>query len=92
MLDIHESGLLQIWKAKRWPKQGICHGSLLSERKPISLIDVQSAFYLIAVGLTLSFIVVAAEFVFKLIQDKRNREKKIIVPNLIRRVSAVNKW
>jgi hypothetical protein len=35
ILNIHETGLMQIWKQKQWPKQNFCAGSLIKEAKPI---------------------------------------------------------
>ncbi|XP_045201946.2 uncharacterized protein LOC123555366 [Mercenaria mercenaria] len=64
MLAIHESGLLQVWKRKWWPKsKAICAGSIVAEAKPISIIDVQSAFYVAAGGALLSFCVFLVELV-----------------------------
>ena len=54
MIKIHEGGLLQIWKRKWWPKSSFCAGSSIPEAKPISLMDVQSAFYACVIGLLLS--------------------------------------
>ncbi|XP_041350850.1 glutamate receptor ionotropic, delta-1-like [Gigantopelta aegis] len=51
MLQIYESGLLQIWKKRLWPRNTFCEGTLTAEAKPISVIDVQSAFYMIGIGI-----------------------------------------
>ncbi|ESO96489.1 hypothetical protein LOTGIDRAFT_115937, partial [Lottia gigantea] len=66
MLRIYETGLLQIWKKRWWPKKGTCKGSLVTEAKRIELVDLQSAFYVIAIGIVLaSFIIVSECFYFK---------------------------
>ena len=40
-----------MWKRRWWPKsKEICAGSIIAEAKPISIIDVQSAFYVAAGG------------------------------------------
>jgi len=54
MLSIHESGLLQVWKRRWWPKaKAVCPGSIVTEAKPISIVDVQSAFFVAAGGAVL---------------------------------------
>lgn len=56
ILSIHESGLLQVWKRKWWPKSTeICADSIIAEAKPIAIIDVQSAFYVAAGGSFIGF-------------------------------------
>ena len=55
MLSIHESGLLHVWKRRWWPKSTLCGKSTLPEAKPISIIDVQSAFYVAAGGALIGF-------------------------------------
>ncbi|XP_060558639.1 glutamate receptor ionotropic, delta-1-like [Ruditapes philippinarum] len=51
IIKLHESGLLQIWKRKWWPKANFCTGNTVTEAKPISLMDVQSAFYVCVIGI-----------------------------------------
>jgi hypothetical protein len=63
MMKIHEGGLLQIWKRKWWPKSSFCAGNSITEAKPISLMDVQSAFYVCVIGLVLSMIAFLTEIV-----------------------------
>ena len=44
---MHESGILAILKRKWWPAMSPCNGNVNAEAKPIQLIDVQSAFYVL---------------------------------------------
>ncbi|XP_033760011.1 uncharacterized protein LOC117342117 isoform X2 [Pecten maximus] len=61
ILTIHESGLLQIWKLKHWPKQSTCYSSLVPEATIVNLIDIQSAFYLIGIGIVVAGTVLLCE-------------------------------
>ncbi|XP_069103796.1 glutamate receptor ionotropic, kainate 4-like [Argopecten irradians] len=61
ILSIHESGLLQIWKLKHWPKRSTCYGSMVPEATIVSLIDIQSAFYLIGIGIVVAVTVLICE-------------------------------
>ncbi|GFS13153.1 glutamate receptor [Elysia marginata] len=58
---IYESGLLQVWVKKWWPKQTFCSGSLVTQAQTLNLMDVQSSFYVLAVGLGLAGVVLTAE-------------------------------
>ena len=51
MISIHESGLLQIWKRRWWPKSNFCSGNIVTEAKPIAIVDVQSAYYVCVLGI-----------------------------------------
>ncbi|XP_055956921.1 glutamate receptor ionotropic, kainate glr-3-like, partial [Patella vulgata] len=64
MLRIYETGLLQIWKQRWWPKQGTCKGSLISEVRKIELIDIQSAFYVIALGIAIASTIILGEIIY----------------------------
>lgn len=76
MIKIHEGGLLQIWKRKWWPKSNFCAGSTVPEAKPISLRDVQSAFYVCLVGVFLgAFAFVVEIFYHKCKRCLQNTEK-----------------
>jgi hypothetical protein len=63
MLKIHEGGLFQIWKRKWWPKSNFCKGNQIPEAKPISLMDVQSAFYVCVIGIFVGFVAFTIELV-----------------------------
>ncbi|XP_069104062.1 glutamate receptor ionotropic, delta-1-like isoform X1 [Argopecten irradians] len=78
IIEIHESGLINIWKSRRWPRTNICGSESLTSAKAITLVDVQSAFYLIGIGLTLASIVMGMENLRALYNRKRSaaREKK----------------
>ncbi|XP_053403155.1 glutamate receptor U1-like [Mercenaria mercenaria] len=62
MIKIHEGGLYQIWKRKWWPKSNFCAGNSIPEAKPISLMDVQSAFYVCLIGIFLGSIAFLVEY------------------------------
>ncbi|XP_045199719.2 glutamate receptor U1-like isoform X2 [Mercenaria mercenaria] len=53
LIKLHEGGLFQIWKRKWWPKANFCARNTVTEAKPISLMDVQSAFYVCLIGVFL---------------------------------------
>ncbi|CAG2217229.1 GRIN [Mytilus edulis] len=50
MNAIFENGLLQKWKLEHWPKHGICDNIPRKESTPITLIDIHSSFYVVAIG------------------------------------------
>lgn len=78
MLSIHESGLLQVWKRRWWPKsKSICAGSIIAEAKPIKLVDVQSAFYVAAGGALIGFIAFLLEVLAGHILKKRQSNQPI---------------
>ena len=43
---MHESGLVEKWKLRWWPKDSLCQ-NVKTAAKPIELADVQSAFYVL---------------------------------------------
>lgn len=45
-----------------WPKPGFCKGSLLKEAKAITLIDIHSSFYMIAIGIFIALVSLFGEF------------------------------
>ncbi|XP_070179415.1 uncharacterized protein [Littorina saxatilis] len=61
MLYINEIGLIDTWERKWWSKTSFCKGSLTTESTVISLIDVQSAFFLVFIGITLALLVLVTE-------------------------------
>ncbi|OWF41423.1 Glutamate receptor ionotropic, kainate 2 [Mizuhopecten yessoensis] len=75
LLHIHESGLLHIWKSRWWPQRNFCDGELVTSAKTITLIDVQSAFYLIGIGLTLATLIIIIEKVTFWYQTKVTSRK-----------------
>ncbi|XP_063406491.1 glutamate receptor ionotropic, kainate 4-like isoform X2 [Mytilus trossulus] len=64
-LNILESGLIQIWKQKHWPKRNFCSGSMLTEAKPIKWTDIQIAFGFLCCGIVLSVIFLIIEYMKK---------------------------
>ncbi|CAC5375407.1 GRIK2 [Mytilus coruscus] len=92
IIAIHESGLLQIWKLRHWPKPGFCKGSLLKEPKAITLIDVQSAFYMIGIGIFVASFTLFIEFLKQTYckwREKIGKAKE--KPETIRHVSTIPK-
>ncbi|XP_069121394.1 glutamate receptor ionotropic, delta-1-like [Argopecten irradians] len=61
LLYVHESGLLHIWKTRRWPQRSFCASEMVTVAKTITLMDVQSAFYLIGIGVGLAALVFGLE-------------------------------
>lgn len=45
MKKIIEGGLINKWKKKHWPRQNFCSRGLVTEAKPVTLKDVQGAYY-----------------------------------------------
>ncbi|RUS78740.1 hypothetical protein EGW08_013491 [Elysia chlorotica] len=66
---IYESGLLQVWVKQWWPKQTFCSGSLLTQARTLNLMDVQSSFYVLAIGIGLAGLVLGAETGFTLLRQ-----------------------
>ncbi|XP_053403153.1 probable glutamate receptor [Mercenaria mercenaria] len=79
MIKIHEIGLFQIWKRKWWPKSNFCAGDSIPEAKPISLMDVQSAFYVCFTGIFLGMVAFLIEIILQkywsFLQKRRNEQK-----------------
>jgi len=63
VVKIYESGLLQVWIKKWWPRRSFCSGSLLTEAKALTLVDVQSTFYMLAIGLVLGGLLLSTEYI-----------------------------
>ena len=85
MILIHESGLLNVWKRRWWPKANLCKSGLVTEAKAISLIDVQSAFYVMIGGALLGLMV----FVIEIIVAKVKKPKVIRSSSHLDSISAV---
>ncbi|KAK3755334.1 hypothetical protein RRG08_026064 [Elysia crispata] len=75
VVKLYESGLLQVWVKKWWPPQTICRGALVTQAKTLSLLDMQSSFYVLAIGVALSAIVLGLEAAFKYLRHLRQRVK-----------------
>ena len=65
VVNFYESGLLQVWVKKWWPQQTFCRGSLLTQARALSLIDMQSSFYVLAIGVSIAAVVLVLEAAFK---------------------------
>ena len=77
MILIHESGLLQVWKRRWWPKSNMCKSGLVTEAKAISIIDVQSAFYVAGGGAVLGFLAFLTEIVVAKIRQYRKKSRSV---------------
>ena len=75
MISIHESGLLHVWKRRWWPKANTCKSGLVMEAKAISIIDVQSAFYVAAGGALLGLFAFVIEIIVAKVIQCRSRSK-----------------
>ena len=62
-----------MWKRRWWPKANLCKSGLVTEAKAISLIDVQSAFYVAIGGAVLGCLA----FVTEIIVAKVNKSRAI---------------
>ncbi|ESO86865.1 hypothetical protein LOTGIDRAFT_166867 [Lottia gigantea] len=62
MIKIYESGLLQIWEQNWWPKEKFCGGSLTNNSEPIDLLSLQSAFYVLGIGVFLALSMLGIEY------------------------------
>ncbi|XP_055878972.1 glutamate receptor ionotropic, kainate glr-3-like isoform X1 [Biomphalaria glabrata] len=61
ILLLSEFGLLNIWIKKWWPEQSVCKGQIVTEAAAISILDIQSVFYLLLVGICISGCVLCFE-------------------------------
>lgn len=61
MICMNDGGLFQTWSSRRWPKPDVGQGNLFTAASAISLQEVQSAFYMLAVGIVLSLLILGAE-------------------------------
>jgi hypothetical protein len=77
MMAIRESGLLQIWKRRWWPRKDFCGGSLVTETKIVDITDVQGAFYLAAIGVALGIAAFGIELLVNCIWGYRRRPKLV---------------
>ncbi|KAL4220540.1 hypothetical protein ACF0H5_020938 [Mactra antiquata] len=84
LMTLDEMGIFQIWKRKNWPKASFCAGKMTTEAKPITLIDVQSAFYVLVVGMFLGCSAFLCEFIIhKYKQLRASHEQTSIPPGTI---------
>ncbi|XP_052784704.1 glutamate receptor ionotropic, kainate glr-3-like isoform X2 [Mya arenaria] len=86
MMQIHEGGLLQIWKRRWWPKANFCAKQITTEENPIAIADVQSAFYVCVIGIFIGTVA----FVMEICIDKyrKCKEKTPRTPNLPKNVTC----
>ncbi|ESO97726.1 hypothetical protein LOTGIDRAFT_103576, partial [Lottia gigantea] len=63
LMKIYESGLLHVWKEQWWPKPNStrCSVSSYTQVKAVDLLSLQSAFYVITIGLFLSLLLLTIE-------------------------------
>ena len=87
MISIHESGLLQIWKRRWWPKANFCSGNTVTEAKPISVIDVQSAFYVCVIGIIIGTIAFVCEIIVYRFRHNKTVNGKCVLNSHISTIS-----
>ena len=91
MLSIHESGLLHVWKRRWWPKATVCSGSVVTQAKPISIIDVQSAFYVAAGGAVIGTLAFFTELIVgRFVKKKRKLQQNSIEQNYSNAIQPSN--
>ena len=78
MLSLHESGFIAKWKTDRWPERK-CDETQSFIIDGISLEEIQSSFYLIAIGFVCSCIVLSIEKM--LFSCHNNKSTKKQLPN-----------
>ena len=89
MIKINEGGLLQIWKRKWWPKSNFCAGNSIPEAKPISLMDVQSAFYVCLIGVFIGSLAFVTEIFIHKYRTKFSKGQTQCELNGQRRVNEI---
>ena len=72
-MDIDESGLLGLWQYQEVTFNNPCDKSMFNGSTPIEFADVQSAFFLLAIGIFLAIVSFAVEFFRHRYLAKRRR-------------------
>ncbi|GFO49256.1 glutamate receptor [Plakobranchus ocellatus] len=90
VVKFYESGLLQVWVKKWWPQQTFCRGSLVTQARALSLVDVQSSFYVLAIGVAMSLVVLMFEHAFILsnqlwlrVSGERSGTNVVVTPGAV---------
>ncbi|XP_041351679.1 glutamate receptor ionotropic, kainate 2-like [Gigantopelta aegis] len=65
MVELEENGLLQLWQRKRWRSCDKCMSGKQPGARVIGLVDLQSAFFVLILGLTLGVVTISAECFWK---------------------------
>lgn len=76
-----ESGVINKWKKKWWPRQSFCSRGIVTESKAVSVSDIQGAYYLMAIFLALSMLALFGEAAIrynKLVITGQTDEKDVI--------------
>ncbi|XP_052065508.1 glutamate receptor ionotropic, kainate glr-3-like [Mytilus californianus] len=77
VIAVLESGLMQSWKLKLWPKPGYCKQISATEAKSIGIFDIQISFYLISFGIAIATFTLSVERIkFWCLKTSRKRERK----------------
>ncbi|CAC5388392.1 unnamed protein product [Mytilus coruscus] len=63
IVAIIETGLIQTWMLKTWPKPENCEETSITDAKSISVSDFQFAFYLTGIGLMLAVLSLIYEYI-----------------------------
>ena len=79
IISILESGLLQVWKQRNWPYSATCKELSVTEAKKLTVIDLQSAFYLIGIGIFAASVFLLFEILktkYVKLKEKRGKLKQ----------------
>ncbi|CAD5113718.1 DgyrCDS2882 [Dimorphilus gyrociliatus] len=71
LLSLRSGGIIQFWHNKHWPKDKGCTSLNQPTSKPVTILDVQSAFYILLGGLFISLLIL----IYELIRQKYFPEK-----------------
>ncbi|VDI39698.1 Hypothetical predicted protein [Mytilus galloprovincialis] len=88
IIAILESGLIQIWMMQIWPRNGVCQKMSVTEAKTIELVDIQSGFYLIGVGVGLACLLLFYEFIRNKCCKRLYRSEQIQRRNSLRYIGT----
>lgn len=71
LIKIRETGLLNKWKVEWWPRQSFCSTGTQTIAKPVSLTDVQGAYYAMGILLSCALIALLTETILHLSKFKK---------------------
>ena len=63
---MHENGLLEKLREKWWPQASVCEPYTTTSATAVTIVDMQSAFYLLLLGALLGLLALSLEHVLKL--------------------------
>lgn len=60
-----EGGLIHKWKSKWWPRQSFCSRGVITESKPVTVFDMQGAYYLLGMSVAIAIVALLGETTVK---------------------------